>query len=783
MSNSHREGKAYLGVAVGLIGLLTFVGFFVHSSEHEHRRLAQAELKAIGNGIAALAAFELRTSPEPRVNRLLERLAAAEGLTRITLYDEVTGRQYEVESRRPVAAPSTGGRVEHDPSDLISLEVPVMFGDAREGRLLLVKSLLPSSGVRSLGAQLLTSILTLFAVGTASFIGLKIFIIARGPSLTAQLRPLSPLDAIASPFRSQDSKDFAALRPDQVAAVVRQAGFTMLVNLANVSFLIGILWNEVSRPLLLTWSVLIYLLVLAALWSWWKNRKRPLPEAVSKRALRKMTLRAGLLGLAWGIALSVFFTDASPVARYILIAVGLGTAAGGTAALGPVPSAAIAFSGAILLPGALRFATLDGEGFTTLAILCVLYTCAMGAFLGQVYHGFARNVLARLEEARQAETIALVMNTYEEQASDWLWETDAEGRLRSVPRRMEMLFGRPAGGLTGRSFSELCPNPQSPGSLQVPGQPVDGWYALLQRLIKGESFRDQVVSTQDREGVQRWISLSGRCKANREWHGVGSDVTSREQALISLRQATETAEAASRVTSAFLATTSHELRTPLNAIIGFSQILRLGKLPPEKMTDYIETINQAGQHLLKIVNGILEMAQIEAGSKRLVRESCDLDEVVGEAIEFLSLQARDAKVTIRKAPADQPIELHADRQALCQVLLNVIGNAVKFTPAGGTISISSRDRGEAIEIIVRDTGIGIAERHIARVMQPFAQADDRLARRYEGTGLGLSIAKGLVELHGGELRLDSKIGEGTTLTISLPSHWEADLYSRGQSVG
>lgn len=783
MSDNRKEGKAYLAVAAGLISLLTFIGFFVHSSEREHLRLAQAELKAIGNGVATLAAIELRTSPDPMVDRLLERLVVAEGLTRIGLFDDVTGRHYEVEAPRKDEPSNASGKAASSPPDVIALELPVIFDGVPQGRLLLVKSVSPPPGARSLGEHLLISLLTLFAVAAASFIGLKIFIIARGSSLKGQLRPLSPLDAIVNPFRAQDSRDFAALRPDQVAAVVRQAGFTMLVNLANVSFLIGILWSEVPRSLLLSWSVLIYLVVLSALWSWWKNRKRPLPDAVSKRALRKMTLRAGLLGLAWGIALSVFFTDASPVARYILIAVALGTAAGGTAALGPVPSAAIAFSGAILLPGALRFATLDSDGFTTLAILCILYTCAMGAFLGQVYHGFARNVLARLEEARQAETIAMVMNTYEEQASDWLWETDAQGRLRSVPRRMEMLFGSAPGGLTGRSFTEIGPTAQAQITLQTPGSHIDGWQVLFQHLEEGESFRDQVVPTRDRAGAQRWISLSGRCRANREWHGVGSDVTAREQALISLRQATEEAEAASRVTSAFLATTSHELRTPLNAIIGFSQILALGKLPPEKMTDYIATINQAGQHLLKIVNGILEMAQIEAGSKRLMRESFDLDEVVDEALEFLSLQAREGEVTIQREVIEDSVELYADRQALLQVLLNIIGNAVKFTPPGGEISVASRDAGDAVEIVVRDTGIGIAERHMTRVMQPFAQADDRLARRYEGTGLGLSIAKGLVELHGGELRLDSKIGEGTTLTIKLPRQAEPGNFSLNQLTG
>ncbi|WP_282604299.1 HAMP domain-containing sensor histidine kinase [Pelagibius sp. Alg239-R121] len=759
MSDSRKEGKAYIAVAAGLISLLTFIGFFVHSSESEHRRLAEAELKAVANGIARLAAFELRSSPTPKLEQLLEQLAAAEGLSRIQYMDSLTAKIYEIDRKsRKFDDQQTAAKFV-----TITLDVPVIYAGKLQGQLELEKTVFPSSESRSIGAHLLISLLTLVAVAASALIGLKIFIVARVSSSQAAMRPLSPLHAIASPFRQQDSPDFAALRPDQVAAVVRQAGFTMLVNLANVSFLLGILWSEVPRLLLVAWSLIVYLLVLSALWSWWKNHKRPLPAAVSKRALRKMTVRTGLLGLAWGIALSVFFTDAGPVARYILIAVGLGTAAGGTAALAPIPSAAIAFSGAILVPGALRFATLEGEGFTTLAILCVLYACAMGAFLAQVYHAFARNVLARLEEARQSETLALVMNTYEEQASDWLWETDPEGRLRLAPKRMEMLFGTDPGGLNGRSFQELGDIVKSVG-----------WRGLFQSFAKGESFRDKVVETIDKSGKKHWISLSGRCRANREWHGVGSDVTAREQALASMREATEAAESASRVTSAFLATTSHELRTPLNAIIGFSQMLTLDKLPPEKVSDYIETINQAGQHLLLIVNGILEMAQIEAGNKRLIREDFDLEAVVRESVEFLSLQALQAKVQIRCDPGEKPVILHADRQALRQVFLNIIGNAVKFTPAGGSVDIRLREVQGMVDIMVRDTGIGIASRHIDRVFQPFAQADDRLARRYEGTGLGLSIAKGLIELHGGNLSLTSKVGQGTTLTIKLPRH----LYER-----
>lgn len=757
MNSVRKERRAYIAVAVGLISLLVFIGFFIHSSEREQKRLAEAELKAVANGIATLAAFELSTSNAANLPDLLRQLAEADDLLRIRVQDLETARTYDVERRPDGLHPDPDGARRENDLNIISLEIDIVREGRLRGRLGLEKAISPPPGSRSIAEHLAISLVTLVAAFVSVLIGLKIFVVARSSSSSDSRRPFSPLEAIVSPFRDYDSRDFAALRPDQVAAVVRQAGFTMLVNLANISFLLTILWQEVPLSLLIPWAIFIYLLVFSALWAWWRNHKRPLPEAVSKRALRRMTYRTGVLGLAWGIALSVFFTDAGPIARYILIAVGLGTAAGGTAALAPVPSAAIAFSTAILVPGALRFATLEGEGFITLAILCVLFTCAMGAFLSQVYHAFARNVLARLDEARHAETIALVMNTYEEQASDWLWEADAQGRLRSVPQRMELLFGKDAGGLTGRTFREL-------------GAASEGtaWHSLFRQLESAQSFRGVVIETHDRKGERRWISLSGRCRPNGEWYGVGSDVTERERALTSLREATEAAEAASRVTSAFLATTSHELRTPLNAIIGFSQMLTMGKLKPEKVTDYIQTINKAGQHLLQIVNGILEMAQIEAGSKRLVRENFDLEEVIGASVEFLSFEAGRAKVEIRVARNDTPIQIFADRQALRQVLLNIMGNAVKFTPDGGSVDVASRVLDDRIEITVADTGIGISQRHIDRVFQPFAQADDRLARRYEGTGLGLSIAKGLIELHGGELLISSSVGEGTTLTIRLP---------------
>jgi signal transduction histidine kinase len=247
----------------------------------------------------------------------------------------------------------------------------------------------------------------------------------------------------------------------------------------------------------------------------------------------------------------------------------------------------------------------------------------------------------------------------------------------------------------------------------------------------------------------------------------------RRQAIDTLRQAKEAAEAANRAKSEFLATISHELRTPLNAIMGFSELIlkeTLGPIGNQTYASYLKDINQSGEHLLGIINDLLDLSKAEAGKLELQEEPVDPAEALRAVCRLMRQRAEGAGLALDLLLGEALPLLHADERKLKQVMVNLLSNAVKFTPEGGRISIiASADPAAGLVIAVTDTGIGIAAEHQERVLQPFAQVDSSLSRRHQGTGLGLPIVKAVMQLHGGTLALDSAVGRGTTVTVTLPA--------------
>ena len=231
------------------------------------------------------------------------------------------------------------------------------------------------------------------------------------------------------------------------------------------------------------------------------------------------------------------------------------------------------------------------------------------------------------------------------------------------------------------------------------------------------------------------------------------------------------AEQANQSKSEFLANMSHELRTPLNAINGFSDIMKkemFGPLGDPRYREYVSDILFSGQHLLSLINDILDMSKIEAGKMTLNVETLSIDKMIEQVIRILRGRADENRLRLNYQPvASQDIQ--ADPRAIKQVLLNLATNAIKFTPEGGTVTIQVDPRATGLIVHVSDTGIGISEDDIARLAQPFEQIDSQHSRQHEGTGLGLALSKSLVELHGGNFAITSKLGEGTTVTFTLPN--------------
>jgi len=232
------------------------------------------------------------------------------------------------------------------------------------------------------------------------------------------------------------------------------------------------------------------------------------------------------------------------------------------------------------------------------------------------------------------------------------------------------------------------------------------------------------------------------------------------------------AEAANQAKSEFLANMSHELRTPLNAINGFSEIMAgemFGPLGDQRYKGYAADILKSGQHLLSLINDILDMAKIEAGKMTLHYEPVDMTEVCEDAIRLMRGKAQDSGLTLTLQAPDLP-EIDADYRGLKQVMLNLISNAVKFTPEGGEITVSMAALGEdRVRIAVTDTGIGIAAEDLARLAQPFEQVEGQHSKTTQGTGLGLSLTKALIELHQGQMLMESEPGVGTTVSFDIPT--------------
>jgi len=302
---------------------------------------------------------------------------------------------------------------------------------------------------------------------------------------------------------------------------------------------------------------------------------------------------------------------------------------------------------------------------------------------------------------------------------------------------------------------------------------VDGrWLQLVERFT---SDGGSVVSAADITAIKQ--KEAERQRAVERLHVTIAELEDREEKLSLLARKYEVAmtraEAANQAKSEFLANMSHELRTPLNAINGFSEIMAgelFGPLGDAKYKGYAGDILKSGQHLLSLINDILDMAKIEAGKLTLHYEQVSLKEVVDDAARLMRGKIEEAGLKLLVDAAEIP-DIEADHRGLKQVVLNLISNAVKFTPEGGDIVVTlSRLDDDRVRVAVTDTGIGIAPEDLARLARPFEQVEGQHSKTTQGTGLGLALTKSLIELHGGQLMMESEPGQGTTVSFELPIH-------------
>jgi two-component system, cell cycle sensor histidine kinase DivJ len=364
--------------------------------------------------------------------------------------------------------------------------------------------------------------------------------------------------------------------------------------------------------------------------------------------------------------------------------------------------------------------------------------------------------------------------------SDVISRHHRNGAVRFISPAAEAMLGTPVARLLGHGLFDRVHVADRPAYLTALSDAARGGEA---RSVEFRLRRDASRGRERGQGSQVdfiWVEM--RCRpleqvletatpSEAEVVAVMRDITDRknqEQALDLARTAAEQADASK---TRFLATMSHELRTPLNAIIGFSEMIVQEDelmLDAARRKEYAQLINDSGQHLLSVVNGILDMSKMESGNFEISPEPFAPREALVNCCSLLALKARENAIElVTRAPDNLPV-MTGDPRAFRQIVLNLVSNAIKFTERGGVVTVSASVEGPRLVLHVADTGVGIAAEDIKRLGDPFFQAGKTYQRRHEGTGLGLSIVKSLVGLHGGEMTVRSKIDEGTTVMVALP---------------
>ncbi len=439
-----------------------------------------------------------------------------------------------------------------------------------------------------------------------------------------------------------------------------------------------------------------------------------------------------------------------------------------------VLAAMLAFVGAVALAACEAFhlprpfsdAAGPGDASKALAVGAALAHAAALGLAAQALVRAGRRLLTAEEERFRL----FACNT-----SEVVTRHGPNGVVRFASPAAESVLGMRAEALTGHGLFDRVHVADRPAYLKaLADAAADGTAGAVEFRMR----RDD-----DDDGRGRFVWIEMRCRpfdrargepdaAHAKAHDVVAvlrDISERKRLEEALARARADSERARVAKSHFLATMSHELRTPLNAIIGFSDMLinRDREIEPARRIEYARLINESGRHLLSVVNDMLDMSKLETGNFEISPDSFAPADAITACCNLFMLKAQRAGIALEVRVPELP-EIVADRRAFTQILINLIANAVKFTPAGGRVTVSAACEGARLAMSIEDNGVGIAEDDLPRLGEAFFQARASYDRRYDGTGLGLSIVKGLLSLHGGDMRIESRLGEGTRVVVRLP---------------
>ncbi|MCD9292533.1 ATP-binding protein [Bradyrhizobium diazoefficiens] len=438
---------------------------------------------------------------------------------------------------------------------------------------------------------------------------------------------------------------------------------------------------------------------------------------------------------------------------------------------------ALSCAGILIFVGQLGWLPLDAPGAAERSLLMAFGVASATLYAAGLAFGaesLARTGVALL--SREEERYRLLARNM----SDVISRHRRNGAVQFISPAAEAMLGMPVAQLHGHGLFDRVHVADRPAYLTALSDAARG-------NVRSVEFRLRREPTGSERGQVDFIWVEMRCRPldqdlgrqdidrdvarETEVVAVMRDITDRKLSEQALDQARSAAEAADAAKTRFLATMSHELRTPLNAIIGFSDMIAQEQalmLGAAQRKEYAQLINDSGQHLLSVVNGILDMSKMESGNFEIASEPFAPRASLMHCCNLLALKARENGIDlITDAPQDLPV-MTGDPRAFKQIVLNLVANAIKFTERGGQVSVSAAVSGSHLTLRISDTGVGIAPDDLKRIGAPFFQAGKTYQRRHEGTGLGLSIVKSLVALHLGDLTVQSRLGEGTAVTVKLP---------------